>query len=666
MREGVSVRRVGSRECGLGHGVFAFVLLSTAIAFADEPVPEPTGVEEIVDVEEPEPTVDAEPIVVTGGRTEERASESAVATDVLTREDLEATGAENVAEALEELSGLEIVSDVAGQVLRVRGLDPQQTLILIDGDRVIGRINGGLDLTRISLEEVERIEIVRSGSSALYGSEASGGVINIITRRPTRRQQLVLHLASGFLGTRESHGFSGDATVTGGLRRERGSLSATAGFHHMPSFRRDPSSIATSNAEVRELNAELRGEVDLRDGHVLVARGRTLLRNLDAIDANETGAVFDRRSRTEEHQLSLGTNHDFRRRGELELRATFSYFRDQFMTDQRGGPMDTLQDTREQLVELRVRHAYVRSDMHRVVAGVDSLVERLDTPRLSQIGVRGRVAPFAEYRLVLGKDDTKLTVVPGIRGDIDTQFGSFVSPKLALRVDLPHGLVFRGSVGRGFRAPSFRESYLAFENAAVGYRVVGNPDLDAERSLGLELGIEWRVTRAVTISATGFRTQLDDMITTATDPNDPMGATYTYVNLARGRTQGLETALALSPLSWLDIDLGYVLLDARDTTTGRLIEGRSRHRATGKIELRHVESGARFLVRGAFTGRRQFYDANENLYFSAQWLSLDVRYAQAIGEHVDVFVGADNLAGAGGRNLPLRPRGVYAGLDVRL
>jgi hypothetical protein len=114
------------------------------------------------------------------------------------------------------------------------------------------------------------------------------------------------------------------------------------------------------------------------------------------------------------------------------------------------------------------------------------------------------------------------------------------------------------------------------------------------------------------------------------------------------------------------IDLGYVLLDARDTTTNRLVEGRSRHRATGKFEIRHAQSGARFIVRSALTGRRQLYDVNGNLYFSAQWLSIDVRYEQAVGDHLDVFVGADNLAGAGGPNLPLRPRGVYAGLDVRL
>lgn len=641
----------------------------------NEPTSEPAPTGEGEPVNEPEPVPaspdDAEvmtPIIVTtGARTEERADATTVATEVLTREDLEATGAENVAEALEELSGLEIVPDVAGQVVRVRGLDAQQTLILVDGDRVIGRINGGIDLTRLSLEEVERIEIVRSGSSALYGSEASGGVIHIVTRRPARQRQLLLHMVGGFLGTRESHGFSGDASVTASMRRARGALVGTAGIHHMPAFRRDPGSIATANAEVREMNAEVRGELELAERHVLVARGRTMLRDLWAIDASATGATFDRRSRTEEHQLSLGTNHDFARRGDLELRATFSYFRDQYMNDQRGGPMDTLQDTREQMIELRARHAIAFSAMHRLVAGVDSLVERLDTPRLSQIGVRGRVSPFAEYRFVVGEDEgVKLTLVPGVRGDLDTQFGAFVSPKLAARLDVPHGFVFRGSIGRGFRAPSFRESYLSFENTAVGYRVVGNPDLGAETSLGLELGAEWRASSAVTMSGTGFRTQLDDMITTATDPTDPMGATYTYVNLARARHQGIETAASLRPWPWMRVDLGYVLLDARDMDTNRRIENRARHRVTGKLELRHARSGARFIVRSALTGKRQFYTPDGYLYFTAQWLSLDVRYEQPIGDHVDLFLGADNLVNAGGVNLPLRPRGVYLGVDLRL
>src|SRR5690606_15726062 len=141
-----------------------------------------------------------------------------------TRDDLVATGAENVAEALEEISGLEIVPGLAGPTLRVRGLHPQQTLVLIDGDRAIGRIDGRLDRSRISLEDVERIEIVRSGSSALYGSEASGGVIQIVTRRPTASRQLALHMVGGWLGTPDSSGFTGDASVTGGFRRRRGSV----------------------------------------------------------------------------------------------------------------------------------------------------------------------------------------------------------------------------------------------------------------------------------------------------------------------------------------------------------------------------------------------------------------------------------------------------------
>ncbi len=625
----------------------------------------PEGVSE--SAAEPDDPFHLDPIFVTGARTAERASESPVATQVLTRADLVATGAENVAEALEELSGLEVVPDVGGQVVRVRGLDPQQTLILVDGDRVIGRIDGGIDLTRISIEEIERIEIVRSGSSALYGSEAAGGVIHIITRDTVARRQLAVHSVLGWLGTPESYGFSGDASVVAGFRRRRGGLTVTGGIHRMPSFRRDPSTPSTTSSEQLELNYEARGTYVMRPGHRFVARSRSMIRNIEAVDASATSAVFDRRNRTEEHVVSLGTDHDFDERGELELRATFTYFRDQFASDQRQGPMDRLEDAREQLVELRARHTYEPGSRHRLVAGADTLIERLDTPRLSQVGVRGRVSPFAEYRLrVRAGESVVFTVVPGVRADLDTQFGAYVSPKLASRLDLPGNLALRGSVGRGFRAPNFRESYLFFENPAVGYRVVGNPDLDVETSLGTELGVEWRASRRLTATVTFFRTELRGMITTATDGTDPTGSTFTYVNVDRARNQGLESALSARPLPWLKLDLGYVFLHARNLETGRWIEGRPRHRATFKAEIEAPRTETRLVVRGAWNARRPYYDVLGALDAASAWTSLDVRVSQPIGERVQVFVGGDNLLDAGGARLPIRPRGVYLGLDADL
>jgi len=628
---------------------------------SDDRVADPAAVDDDRDV------VDGDdPIVVTGTRLEEHARQATVATTVITREQLEASGSETLAEALEEINGIEIVPGVAGQVVRVRGLDPQHTLILVDGDRVIGRVDGGVDLSRLQVEDIERIEIVRSGSSAAYGSEASGGVIQIVTRRAERRLEAGLHSTAGLLGTRESYGIPWDLSGSLGTARTRGSAQLTLGAHRLPSFSRPNAEGATVASEILELNGEGRAVVRFRANHALRLRLRSMRRDTDGVDVSSSSAVFDRTNRVHENVLSLASEHRFGDRHRLELHLAGTTFRDQYRSDQRNGPMDTFQDTREQIVELRSAYRFAPSREHEFALGVDSMLERLDTPRISEIGLRGRAAPYAEYRYRYD-GDTKVSVVPGIRADADSQFGRFVSPKLSIRVDPHESVGIRASIGRGFRAPSFRELYLLFENPSVGYVVVGNPELRPERSFTVDLGVSYEPLRRLGFELTLFRAQLDGMITTTDAPsNDPTSMRYSYTNLDRATTQGVELQSMIRPIRGMTLDLGYVFLDARDRSNDRPIAGRSRHRGTLRLQYRHRASGAGFVVRAALASKRPYDDGSDGVDYAPAWVSLDARYEQSIGNHVSVFVGADNLANAGDARLPIRPRGVYAGLDLRL
>src|SRR5690606_11194731 len=107
---------------------------------------------------------------------------SVMATQVIGSAEMRQTGATTLDGVLEAQPGLQIERTFRGSELWFRGLDPEYTLILVDGQRVPGRVGGAVDLGRYSLEAVERVEIVRGPSSALYGSDAIGGVVNLITR----------------------------------------------------------------------------------------------------------------------------------------------------------------------------------------------------------------------------------------------------------------------------------------------------------------------------------------------------------------------------------------------------------------------------------------------------------------------------------------------------
>lgn len=127
------------------------------------------------------PSKQLEPVVVTATRTPHRLINTPVITNLITRDEIEATGAENIGEVLEHKAGVIIHRDGHGDGVQLQGLDSEYVLILVDGEPQIGRIAGKLDMARMAVENVERIEIVKGATSSLFGNAALAGVINIIT-----------------------------------------------------------------------------------------------------------------------------------------------------------------------------------------------------------------------------------------------------------------------------------------------------------------------------------------------------------------------------------------------------------------------------------------------------------------------------------------------------
>jgi outer membrane receptor for ferrienterochelin and colicins len=159
------------------HGTPAFALALAAGAVAAQPAPEPV----------------AQTIVVTATRYALLAADAPAALSVVTRRDIEARGADNVIDAIRGETGLSLQGRAVGgrKVIGVRGMDSKHTLFLVDGRRV-GASDGVIGASDfqydwIAVEDIERIEIVRGPMSVLYGSEAMGGVVNVITRAPGER-----------------------------------------------------------------------------------------------------------------------------------------------------------------------------------------------------------------------------------------------------------------------------------------------------------------------------------------------------------------------------------------------------------------------------------------------------------------------------------------------
>jgi len=620
------------------------------------------------------PVEERKVVVVTGTQTERDVEDSPVKVDVIDREHIESAGSENVAEALEEAPGVRVVRGIGGSGIRLMGLDPKYTVILIDGQRVTGLVNGQIDLRRLPVDNIEQIEVVRGGGSVLYGSDAVAGAVNIITRRagaPRGDGDERPAEADG----RVSYGSFNTVDTSGrlGLGRKRWHAAAHGGYRSTDGFDRTPNDQSTTGDAISQWNLGTSAGVGQFGPFRLDGAVDYLQRDRRGVDESATGAVVDRRNLTETVQARL-TPEVSGPGGRLRLVSSYSLFRDQFVQDQRGDSgLDEDQTTLDQIVQLRAQYD-LPAGGHTLSVGSETQLEwlegaRLDPPRID----RQRFAFYLQDEWVPTRAPM-ISLLPGVRVDVDTYFDAWITPRIALMVRPTEKFDARVSYGRSYRAPAFKEMFLAFDNLGAGYIVRGNPELVPEDAWGTTLDLSYRPADWVQISGSAFETRITNAIVADTvveaSPGEP--TQFGYVNVGNARTHGAELRAQFEVLRWAELGGSYQALDARDVDEDRPLPGRARHSGTVDLTFhhRHPRFGTTIRVRGAAFGERVFFrdldgDGDTDRDLSPAFMTLDLRAAQALFEFVEVFVGVDNVLDAGDATTnPLVPRAYYGGISA--
>jgi outer membrane receptor for ferrienterochelin and colicins len=644
--------------------------------------------------------------VVTGSRTERLAEDSVVPTEVITRAQIEALGVRDLTQLLQQQPGVEMVYTNRGVGLRLQGMDPEYVLILVDGERVAGRSGAFTDLLRFSLREVERVEIVKGPAAALYGADAIGGVINLITRRPQKPLEGVVRGMFGLpvapqsgpysqlvgldgkqsLGSLLANGMY-EAEVRGNVGSKLGpfELRGGGGFRSRYAWDWDASDEALNVPSIRRIDAD--AEVAYAPSERLRTWIRTayVLTDLDAKDLNSVGAFFTRYQRTEQFDAWTGVKAALGADTTLTVRGHFGYFRDQFLVDQRGahGPQSG-DDYSRNITRLweglgQVDHHLGR---HLLTAGVEGYSELLISDRIDPQDVqRGRVGLWVQDEWVLADRGPRVAFVPGLRLDADTQFGVAPSPRLAIKVDPVPQVTARASWGLGFRPPAFSELYLLFSNPGIGYRVQGNPSLTAEHSGSVNIGVDWRLPwEGWSVSASAWHTSITNLINVSANgtpnPDDPV--VFTYANVANAYTQGAELSGRMKLSRGTYLEVGYTGTDSRDLTRNRPLEGRSPHRVNAQLSSKYRPFGLEGVVRMTWASARPFYSGSglgfanvlgfgpEQTIIAPGYVDLEAQLTYT-RYFFKIFVNGSNLLNAGDASFnPRPPRGISAGVQFEL
>jgi len=588
----------------------------------------------------PPPSEAAEPgppIVVTATRTPTPLAEAALSVSVLDSARLTALQPTTILDALRLVPGVAFARNGGiggvGSVF-IRGADSEQTVALIDGVKVNDPSSpgSGFDFGPLLLGTIQRIEVVRGSQSVLWGSQAIGGVVHMMTAEPGGP------LAAN---ARAEGGYRGTANLVANVSGSAGPVAASLGGGWFTTEGISSFSEARGGRErdgFENWGVTGRLLLALAPGLALDLRGFWSDSRID-IDGFPPPAFrfadTPETSRARQFVGHAGVRVDLLEgRLRSRLAGTFTSL-DRTNRNPAARPAVTFDGLgRNERVEVQTEADLL--PWLGLVAGFEHETSRLRTQSFGGPVSRARATLDGVYGQLTARPASGLVLRGGLRHDRHSEFGG--AAVLAASGSLsPDGgrTVLRASWGEGFKAPSLFQLFSDF----------GNPGLRPERSEAADASVSHALLPGFTLSATLFQRRVRDQIVFISCFQNPIpicsGRPFgTYDNVARTRAEGLEAEVALSPGQGLDLRAGYTHLVARNRQTGRDLPRRPRDLLFATLDWQSgfgLSLGATVTVSGA-----RFDDAANRRRLAGYALT-DVRAAFALGRGLELFGRIENL-----------------------
>ncbi|EHR69563.1 outer membrane receptor for ferrienterochelin and colicin [Burkholderiales bacterium JOSHI_001] len=537
-------------------------------------------------------------VVVTAARHAMALIDSPAAMSVVTRTQIEQRGADNVLDALRGELGVSLLArPISGRkAISLRGMDSRHTLVLVDGKR-IGASDGVIGHSDfqndwIPVEDIERIEVIRGPMSVLYGAEALGGVVNIITR-PVGDRWAFSTLAEASLSDDARGGDGHRAALRAAGPLGRGfSLVATAA-----DSQRD--AVATpADARISDLEGRHKRDAALQLGWQMNAAQRLEGEHRQGDEDRSAGMrersgarrFFNSDTHIERSHSALGWSADWG--GAWAWRTQLRAYRSALdMDNARNNGVAALRPNalRDRVVEGQAALSPTTTQV--LTAGF----ERRDETLLNA-GLPGGQAQARHGALYL-QDEWQLTpalaLTLGLRGDRASRFGSEWSPRAyAVWRPAPRWTV-KGGLGHGFKAPTLKQISPDYVEDEGPYTYHGNAALRPETNDAVELGVGWD-TPDVGVQAMLFDNRVNDLIITRPTSVVAGRQHFVFDNQDRARLRGLEGAGSLRLAQAFKATLNYVFLDAKDGL-GQRLDKRARHTLGAQLAYVHgpLDAGLR-------------------------------------------------------------------------
>ena len=525
-------------------------------------------------------------VVVTATRTPRTMGNLSIPVSLINAKTLYQSGSLRLSDILSEQTGV-VVNDQFGKGVQVQGLSSEYTLLLLDGEPLIGRTGGVLDLSRITVRNIRKIEIIKGPSSSLYGSEAMGGVINIITDRAGQNK--------GDVSARLGRFGTVDGALNFSKRFNRTDLMLSSNYNRSEGYSLKPFSQQKTVEPFWKSTHQLNIHQTISDRWKIgtgIRYNTTYINNNISVQNLGVSILSKGFEKNEEYNFTPYLQYQIDQKIKSVLRGYVTGFKSLQQLDGKEGS-GIYNDAFNQLFA-RIEH---QSDIQilrnsTTTFGGGWAKEQVSSNRYDSLSTKrnNQIAYFfAQHEQ---KFNDRFYVIGGLRFDDNKAYASVWSPKLSLHYTIDKSFVLNASYGRGFKAPDFRQLYLNFTNLAAGaYSVFGTEVaiqelkrlsaaqlleqttdmasklavLKPESSGGLNLGLKFTQPKLFNASLNLFRNDLSNMIVTdIIGYKKSGGQIYSYFNLKKALTQGVELSIEKKLTTTFRIQTGYQFLYSAD------------------------------------------------------------------------------------------------------
>lgn len=639
-------------------------------------------------------------MVVTATRTAMTVKETPSTVEIVDSKKLEQTQAKTLHDALKGALGVNVFNDFQGRSnVSIRGSESRHVLIMVDGKRLGGEAAynsaNAWDVDRIRMEDVERVEIIRGPAGAMYGSDAMGGVINVITKTPDKTTADINYeygwyedgKGAGYKGNLYLQGTEGNYSykINAGLNKNRPYLDPKGSGDSMNFYgKQQPLSLNVGYKfdNGNELSVDFS---KIKEDNQKSSTSRTVMMP-GKVWQDKVQTIYNDNKRTD-YAITYKGSDD---KQDWMFRAYKSVFDKHYMNQNNtrmtmmGKPgawklqdpkIDTVKRT---LSVIEGKDTFNLSDKNKLTAGFEYRNDQSEGTRLKKPNTsladgnahdaydKASINYLAAYVQDEFRPDDKWLIIPSVRFDHSDQFSNKLTSNLAATYNAADDVRIKAVVGQGYKTPTVNDLYIFWEMYAAnpggkGQFYVGNPDLKPEKSLSYELSVEKDWGDRSTVHLGVFRNEVKDLISTYwtgkltdDDPDLYPGVkgdmVMAYENIPEATLQGVELYGSHRLGKNIYLNAGYTFLDAKDKTNGTRLKDRAKHQVTFGVSYQPENIYAWDLSFDLVSNIGYYFNNGDKstmgnfVYETKDFTIANIMASRHLNKDTKIYLGIDNIS----------------------